>query len=131
MSQEDFGQLLAVLLGKPWPRQAISSAEKGQRLFSATELLAFSVVIGCEIGDLVRLPADLEAVEMPSGANLTREQIQQATEAGKPTVQELRRALQDMVATATALQTTSFAFERRTRQLMDELDQFLIGMERQ
>lgn len=131
MSQDDFGQLLAVLLGKPWSRQAMSAAEKGQRSFTATEVLAFSVVIGCEIADLFRLPGDLDAVAMPSGSALTRDQLDQATETGRPSVAALRAALADMVKTAGSLQTASFSVERRARQLMDELDQTLVGIERQ
>jgi hypothetical protein len=73
----------------------------------------------------------LEAVAMPSGSALTRDQLHQAVEAGRPSVEELRGALRTMVKAASSLQAASFTVERQARQVMDELDQTLVGAARQ
>lgn len=83
LTQEEFGAKLADLLGKPWPRQTVSTAEKGQRSFAAAELLACSIVLGCDVAYLFRLPVDVDAVHTPAGV-LTRKQIYEAERTGIP-----------------------------------------------
>jgi len=54
MSQAELGEQLEKLLGKSWPRQAVSAAEKGRRAFTAAELVAFAIALGCNVEDLLQ-----------------------------------------------------------------------------
>jgi transcriptional regulator with XRE-family HTH domain len=69
MTQTELGERVAELLGgKPWSRQAISTAEKGHRAFVAAELVAFALVLKCHIEDLTEPPADIELVTLSDDA---------------------------------------------------------------
>lgn len=125
LSQEEFGGLLATHLAKPWARQAMSAAEKGQRSFSAVELLAISVVIGCDIAALFRMPGDLDGVTMPSGVRLSRDQISPTADSIPSSIEALRLSLGRMVREAETLRVSSTDTERRARQAMDDLDGML------
>ncbi|MFC6707546.1 helix-turn-helix domain-containing protein [Flexivirga alba] len=52
ITQSDLGDLVAEHLGRPWPRQAISAAEKGGRSFTAAEVLAFAAALDTKPGAL-------------------------------------------------------------------------------
>ncbi len=75
LSQAQVGQYVAPLLGRVLPRQAISHAEAGKRAFTAAELVAFAHVIGCDVAKLLELPPHVDAVTMPSGRTLDRDQF--------------------------------------------------------
>lgn len=49
ISQAELGNRLPL----PWPRQAVSAAEKGRRAFAAAELANFATTLGVGIADLV------------------------------------------------------------------------------
>ncbi|MET7900344.1 helix-turn-helix transcriptional regulator [Streptomyces sp. NPDC005355] len=70
LSQADLGEALGVYLEKPWSRQAVHSAEKGKRAFTAAELVAFSLVLQCELPDLLTPhgPARAGDIELPNGS---------------------------------------------------------------
>jgi transcriptional regulator with XRE-family HTH domain len=53
MSQTELGRELQGHLPKAWERQAVSSAEKGRRAFTAAELLALARVLDCGVVDLL------------------------------------------------------------------------------
>jgi transcriptional regulator with XRE-family HTH domain len=72
LSQEQLGQRIGELLGREWPRQAISAAEKGKRSFAASELLAIAHVLGVSVGRLLSPPAETESIELASGCQLPR-----------------------------------------------------------
>lgn len=46
LTQEELGVRLGTYLTRPWPRQAVSVAEKGGRDFRAAELVALAQVLG-------------------------------------------------------------------------------------
>ena len=62
MSQAQLGDELGRLLGKPWPRQAVSQAEKGRRSFNAAELVAFAAALGRSVESLLVPPANVPTV---------------------------------------------------------------------
>lgn len=62
LTQAQLGERLGEYLGEPWPRQAVSAAEKGERAFRAAELVAFALVLGCPIESLLEPPLEVEAV---------------------------------------------------------------------
>lgn len=68
LTQSQVGDELGKYLGKPWSRQAVSAAEKGRRSFTAAELVAFAVVLGCSVESLLEPPADVAAVVLADGS---------------------------------------------------------------
>lgn len=64
LTQDQLGRQLAIYLGRPWSRQAVSAAEKGDRSFGAAELVALATVLHTTIGDLLRPPLQESAVEL-------------------------------------------------------------------
>ncbi len=66
MTQQQLGEHLGELLGRPWPRQTVSAAEKGRRGFTATELFAVAHVLDTWPGRLFAPPADLEQLDLPA-----------------------------------------------------------------
>lgn len=70
LSQADLGEALGVYLEKPWSRQAVHSAEKGKRAFAAAELVSLSLVLGCELADLMapQGAARDDLIDLPNGA---------------------------------------------------------------
>ncbi|MFI0134756.1 helix-turn-helix transcriptional regulator [Streptomyces luteogriseus] len=70
LSQADLGEALGVYLEKPWSRQAVHSAEKGKRAFTAAELVAFALVLECELPYLLAPhgPARRGNIELPNAS---------------------------------------------------------------
>lgn len=56
LSQAELGEALGRHLERPWSRQAVHSAEKGKRAFTAAELVAFALVLEAEVPDLMTPP---------------------------------------------------------------------------
>lgn len=75
MTQTQLGNRLGELLGKPWPRQAISAAEKGRRAFPAAELVAFAVALGCNVENLLEPPIDVQEVTLLDGPPLASNRL--------------------------------------------------------
>lgn len=101
ISQGELGRLLGPLLGKPWSRQAVSTAELGQRAFAAAELVAVAVVTGVSVAQFLEPPPDVRQVEMPTG---------QLVDAASIAGHELGgdgAALRELAATARSLETTA------------------------
>lgn len=69
MSQAELGEALAAYLERPWSRQAVYSAEKGKRAFTAAELVALALVLEVEVPDLLTpaIQQMHENVELPGG----------------------------------------------------------------
>jgi transcriptional regulator with XRE-family HTH domain len=63
LSQADLGEALGRYLGKPWSRQAVHQAERGQRSFSAAELTALALVLDTSVQALFR--AEDDHIELP------------------------------------------------------------------
>ena len=63
LSLADLGEALSRYLGKPWSRQAVHQAERGQRSFTAAELAALALALDTSVQALFR--AENEQVELP------------------------------------------------------------------
>jgi len=63
LSLADLGEALGRYLGKPWSRQAVHQAERGQRSFTAAELTALALVLDTSVQALFR--AEDDPVELP------------------------------------------------------------------
>ncbi len=66
LSLADLGEALSRYLGKPWSRQAVHQAERGQRSFTAAELTALAIVLDTSVQALFR--AEDDHVELPGRA---------------------------------------------------------------
>jgi len=66
LSLADLGQSLARYLGKPWSRQAVHQAERGQRSFTAAELTALALALDTSVQALFR--AEEDQIELPGRA---------------------------------------------------------------
>lgn len=66
LSLADLGEALGRYLGKPWSRQAVHQAERGQRSFTAAELAALALVLDTSVQGLFR--AESGPVELPGRA---------------------------------------------------------------
>jgi transcriptional regulator with XRE-family HTH domain len=76
MSQQELGERLGSLLGKPWSSQTVSAAELGKRAFTAAELWAIARVLETRAPRLLTPPIDASEIELPGGATLdTRELV--------------------------------------------------------
>ena len=62
----DLGEALGRYLGKPWSRQAVHQAERGQRSFTAAELTALALALDTSVQALFR--AEDDQVELPGRA---------------------------------------------------------------
>jgi transcriptional regulator with XRE-family HTH domain len=68
ITQEQAGRRIGELLGRSWPRQAVSAAEKGDRSFTAAELVAIAFAFQTTVSWLLTPLAGDSGVTMPSGA---------------------------------------------------------------
>ncbi len=80
LSLADLGEALGRYLGKPWSRQAVHQAERGQRAFTAAELTALALVLDTSVPALFRandapieLPAQVVPAEEYRGLLLNRD----------------------------------------------------------
>ena len=93
LSQAMLGKLIGEHLGRDWPRQAVSAAEKGDRQFGIAEMVAFAHVLGVSIAHLITPPADVAAVQLAPGVSCERDVVIQAViplmAADKPLDREL------------------------------------------
>jgi transcriptional regulator with XRE-family HTH domain len=65
-SLADLGEALGGYLGKPWSRQAVHQAERGQRSFTAAELTALALALDTSVQALFR--AEDDPIELPGRA---------------------------------------------------------------
>jgi transcriptional regulator with XRE-family HTH domain len=63
LSLADLGEALGRYLGRPWSRQAVHQAERGQRSFTAAELTALALVLDTSVQALFR--AEDAQIELP------------------------------------------------------------------
>ncbi|GAA3097729.1 helix-turn-helix domain-containing protein [Nonomuraea salmonea] len=66
MSLTELGEALGRYLDRPWSRQAVHQAERGQRSFTAAELTALALVLDTSVPVLFR--AENDRIELPGGA---------------------------------------------------------------
>ena len=63
LTQADLGDTLGCYLGKPWSRQAVHQAERGQRSLTAAELTALALALDTSVQVLFR--AEDDQIELP------------------------------------------------------------------
>ena len=66
LSLAGLGKALGCYLGKPWSRQAVHQAERGQRSFTAAELTALALALDTSVQALFRAEGD--QIELPGRA---------------------------------------------------------------
>jgi transcriptional regulator with XRE-family HTH domain len=98
LSLTDLGEALGGYLGRPWSRQAVHQAERGQRSFTAAELTALALVLDTSVPALFR--AENEQIELPGRAVSAEEYrgvlLSRETDAPLDGVEELIVALHDI-----------------------------------
>lgn len=94
MTQAEIGVELGKYLGKPWPRQAVSAAEKGRRSFTAAELVALAYVLGYSVEALLVPPPDVPAVTLADGPPLDARHLRGS--AATASDESLRKAVTTM-----------------------------------
>jgi transcriptional regulator with XRE-family HTH domain len=98
LSLTDLGEALGQYLDKPWSRQAVHQAERGQRSFTAAELTALALALDTSVPALFR--ADDEPIELPRRTLSAQEYrdilINRDREAPMDGVEELIVALHDI-----------------------------------
>lgn len=102
LTQEQVGQRLGQLLGKPWSRQSVSVAEQGGRAFTASEIAAIAYVLNTSVSRLFTPPATVRQIEFPTGTQPRVDVLETAipeTAAALP-LKELRDALGSLAAFA-------------------------------
>jgi transcriptional regulator with XRE-family HTH domain len=65
-TQDEFAEYLAAFLGRKWFPQAVSDAERGNRDFTAEEILAIARTLGRAVSWFFELPPGEEQVHYPS-----------------------------------------------------------------
>lgn len=71
LTQQQLGEAIGELLGRPWPRQTVSAAEKGKRSFTAAELVAIAQVLDTWPGRLfIPTAAMSDDIVMPTGTKI-------------------------------------------------------------
>ncbi|MGJ5833518.1 helix-turn-helix transcriptional regulator [Streptomyces ossamyceticus] len=86
LSQAQLGEALGSYLEKAWSRQAVNAAERGNRAFTARDLLALALALEMPVTVLLLPLGSGDGVELPSGAELDRAAYRTAVlhpEAGK------------------------------------------------
>lgn len=98
LSLADLGEALGRYLDRPWSRQAVHQAERGQRSFSAAELTALALALDTSVQTLFR--ADNDQIELPRRAVSPQEYrgilLSRDREAPLDGVEELIVALHDI-----------------------------------
>lgn len=95
LSQAMLGKLIGEHLGRDWPRQAVSAAEKGERSFGIAEMVMLAHVLNVSIAHLVTPPAGVAAVEVAPGVSCERNVVIQAVIPLMATDKALDRELVD------------------------------------
>lgn len=75
LTQAQLGEHLQGLLGRKWSRQAVSSAEKGRRVFAASDLVAFAAALDVTVDRLVIAPAGIQTVILVQGQTIPAWQL--------------------------------------------------------
>lgn len=98
-SQEELGREVGTRLrGDDWPRQAVSTAEKGGRGFTAVELVVFASVLEISVDRLFGLPLGETSIHLPQGVAIDGASIRRASEDGTPLDQAVGEAMKTLNA---------------------------------
>jgi hypothetical protein len=113
-----------LLRGDDWPRQAVFTAEKGGRGFSAVELVVFAVVLDVSLDRLFRLPLGETSIQLPQGVGIDGEVLRRSTEDGQPIDQALGEALKTLGSLVAAQRETQ-KWQRYEAEAVIKLDKQL------
>ena len=133
MTQVELGERLGELLGKPWSKQAVSSAEKGRRSFTAAELVAFAVALGCNVETLLQPPMDVDEVNLSDGPPLKSSHLRTAAATNTDledlvaSMEELREELGKTRTNAGLVQKSSMLAGIKLQRAYDNLHSALRG----
>ncbi len=122
MTQEQLGQEVGKMLGKPWPRQTVSAAEAGRRAFTAVELVVIARALDVYVGHLFTPTVDGSpmTIELSPGVQLDSDQVMEAL-LGRMDVRAARQALQQLIKTAQTLDTVRYGIQGNAQFLLDYL----------
>ncbi|GAA3829010.1 helix-turn-helix domain-containing protein [Amycolatopsis tucumanensis] len=100
VTQGELGKQLGRYLEKDWSRQMVWAAERGKRAFTAVELVAFAHVLSVGVDQLLTPGVEVRAIDMPSGATISRSELFEATLPSEPVREvfhDMQQALADLV----------------------------------
>lgn len=127
ITQEQLGEWLEPFLGRAWARQSVSLAEQGKRAFTAAELVAIAFVVGVAPGVLLQMPPGVNALEMPSGKLLERDELSRAARTGEGSpglaAERVQQTLSDLVAEIEGVDARTADIKRTVERLHDEIGQ--------
>lgn len=127
ITQEQLGEWLEPLLGRPWARQSVSVAEQGKRAFTAAELVAIAYVVGVSPHSLMQMPPGVDAVEMPSGSFLSREDLGKAARSGEGSpgvaVERVQQRLSELMQEVEGVNAKTRGIKRTIERLHDDITQ--------
>lgn len=104
VTQGQLGERLGELLGREWSRQAVSTAEKGGRAFTAAELVAIAHALGTTVPRLMTPAVDVRAIELPGGVEIKRQEVTRSTLPRASTEKAFDAADENLQAISQALQ---------------------------
>lgn len=90
-TQEGLGKAIGERLGREWPRQAVSAAERGKRSFTAAELVAIAHALGTNVQQLLTPPPGIGEIELADGVAIDRALLAGALSPGRITDKGLER----------------------------------------
>jgi transcriptional regulator with XRE-family HTH domain len=122
MTQEQLGQAIGELLGKPWPRQTVSAAEAGRRAFTAVELVVIARALGVYVGHLFTPPLSAAdaGIELSPGVRLDSEEVMAAL-FERMDLNASRAALALLIQSAENLGTLASGIQGNAQFLLDHL----------
>ncbi len=75
MTHQAFGEGMGTYLGKPWSRSTVSVALKGDRAWTAAELVAAGLVTHLSPGQLLTPPVGVDIIDFPGGKQVPRDEL--------------------------------------------------------
>jgi 8-oxo-dGTP pyrophosphatase MutT (NUDIX family)/transcriptional regulator with XRE-family HTH domain len=122
MTQEQLGLAIGELLGKPWPRQTVSSAEAGRRAFTAVELVAIAMALGAYVGNLFTPSpaAPRSGIELGPGVEPDSDEVMKALLGGMD-VPAARAALTLLIRSVGNLGNAASGIQANAQFVLDHL----------
>ena len=129
MTQEQLGQEIGKLLGKPWPRQTVSLAEQGRRAFTAAELVACSLALGAPVAELFTPLTTQEGIELTPGGAVVDTRKAMAIMFEGEDMADLRDALTTLIDHAQQVSHSSSLIIANARLVLDNLARVVPAVE--
>jgi transcriptional regulator with XRE-family HTH domain len=128
MSQRELGEGLEPYLGKPWSRQAVSTAETGGRAFTAIELITIAAVLGTSVSRLMTLMPAVGELETPGGVVISgRDTAAVVVSRMSPNViySEMQSAITELAQRLAELETEAAQAARSRSMVFDSMQALL------